>query len=255
MSPSLQLRGIAGRAALVTGAGQGIGRAIAERLAAEGARVVANDIDPATAHATARDVGGIAAPFDCADRSAVQAGIAEAAARVGVIELTVVNHAFMTMAPFCEESPEDWRRTLDVNLAGCLWVLQAAARGMVAGGYGRIVCIASEWGLTGWPEASAYTASKGGVVSLVRSAGRALGPLGVAVNAIAPGVTATPQLQVDADALGVSYDEMVALYAKDAPLGRIARPADIAATAAFLVSEPAGALVGQVLSPNGGSRT
>ena len=255
MTAGLQLHGIAGRVALVTGAGQGIGRAIAERLAAEGARVVANDIDPAAAAGTARDLGGIAAPFDCADRSAVQAGVATAAAQAGRIELAVINHAFMTMAPFGEETPADWRRTLDVNLAGCLWVLQAVARDMVAGGYGRIVCISSEWGLTGWPGASAYTASKGGAVSLVRSAARALGPRGVAVNAIAPGVTATPQLQVDADAAGISYDAMVAVYAKDAPLGRIARPADIAATAAFLVSEPAGALVGQVLSPNGGSLT
>ena len=75
------------------------------------------------------------------------------------------------------------------------------------------------------------------------------------MNAIAPGVTATPQLQVDADAAGISYEEMVAVYAAAAPLGRIGRPADIAATAAFLVSEPAGALVGQVVSPNGGSLT
>jgi NAD(P)-dependent dehydrogenase (short-subunit alcohol dehydrogenase family) len=255
MTPDLRLHGIAGRVALVTGAGQGIGRAIAERLAAEGATVVANDLDPAAAEATAGDLGGIAAPFDCADRSAVRAGVERSAAQVGRIELAVVNHAFMTMAPFGEESSADWRRTLDVNLAGCLWVVQAVARDMVAARYGRIVCISSELGLTGWPEASAYTASKGGIVSLVRSAGRALGPRGIAVNAIAPGVTATPQLQVDADAAGISYDDMVAAYAKDAPLGRIARPADIAATAAFLVSEPAGALVGQVLSPNGGSLT
>lgn len=255
MTPAVKLHGVAGRVALVTGAGQGIGRAIAERLATEGATVVVNDIDPTAADAVARDLGGVAAPFDCADRAAVHAGVAAAAGRAGSIELAVVNHAFMTMAPFGAESPADWRRTLDVNLAGCLWVLQATARGMVAGGYGRIVCISSEWGLTGWPEASAYTASKGGIVSLVRSAGRALGPQGVAVNAIAPGVTATPQLQVDADAAGISYDDMVAVYAQDAPLGRIARPADIAATAAFLVSEPAGALVGQVLSPNGGSLT
>ena len=255
MTPGLRLRGITGRVALVTGAGQGIGREIATRLAAEGATVVANDLDPAAAEATARDIGGIAAPFDCGDRSAVHAGVAAASGQAGPIELAVINHAFMTMAPFGEESPADWRRTLDVNLAGCLWVLQAAGRDMVAGGYGRIVCISSEWGLTGWPEASAYTASKGGIVSLVRSAARALGPRGVAVNAIAPGVTATPQLQVDADAAGISYDDMVAVYAKDAPLGRIARPADIAAAAAFLVSEPAGALVGQVLSPNGGSLT
>ena len=167
----------------------------------------------------------------------------------------MINHAFMTMAPFGAERAEDWRRTFDVNLVGTLWVLQGVGRGMVVRGYGRVVCIASEWGITGWPEASAYAASKGGIVSLVRSAARALAPRGVAVNAIAPGVTATPQLQVDADAAGLPYEEMVAVYAKDVPLGRIGRPADIAAVAAFLCSEPAGALVGQVISPNGGSLT
>jgi NAD(P)-dependent dehydrogenase (short-subunit alcohol dehydrogenase family) len=251
----MAFEGIAGRAALVTGAGQGIGRAIAERLAAEGARVAVNDLDPATAEATAKVIGGIAVPFDCSDRAAVHAGFARAAAELGPVELAVANHAFMTMAPFLAETDADWERTLRVNLQGALWVVQAAAAGMVAGGYGRIVCIASEWGLSGWPEAAAYTASKGGIVTLVRSACRDLGPRGIAINAIAPGVTATPQLQVDADAAGITYDEMVAVYAKDHPLGRIGRPEDIAATAAFLLSTPAGALVGQVLSPNGGSLT
>lgn len=249
------LRGISGRVALVTGAGQGIGRAIAERLAAEGAQVAVNDINPETAAAVAAELDGIAVPFDCSSRSAVHTAVEFIARELGPVELAVANHAFMTMAPFVDESPDDWQRTLDVNLKGALWVLQATARHMVAGGYGRIVCISSEWGLTGWPEAGAYAASKGGIVALVKSAARALGPLGVAVNAIAPGVTATPQLQVDADAAGLSYDDMVAVYARDVPLGRIARPADIAAVAAYLLSEPAGAMVGQVISPNGGSLT
>lgn len=249
------LRGIAGRVALVTGAGQGIGLATARRLAVEGARVVVNDIDAAAAERVADELGGIAAPFDCADRGAVRAGIRAASASAGRVELAVINHAFMTMAPFGQERPEDWRRTFDVNLAGTLWVLQAVAGEMLVGSYGRIVCLASEWGISGWPEAAAYASSKGAIISLVRSAARALGPRGVAINAIAPGVTATPQLQVDADAAGLTYDEMVAAYASEVPLGRIARPDDIAAVAAFLCSEPAGALVGQVISPNGGTLT
>ena len=248
-------KGISGRVALVTGAGQGIGRAIAERLAAEGARVVVNDLNPDTAAHVAASINGLAVAFDCADRAAVQRGVARATEMLGPVELCVANHAFMKMVPFIDEDPLDWQRTLDVNLKGTLWVLQAAARSMVAGGYGRIVCITSEWGITGWPEASAYATSKGGIVSLVRSAARALGPRGVAVNAIAPGVTLTPQLQVDADAAGISYDEMVAVYERDVPLGRLGKPADIAAVATYLLSEPAGALVGQVLSANGGSLT
>lgn len=248
-------KGISGRVALVTGAGQGIGRAIAERLAAEGARVVVNDLNPDTAAHVAASINGLAVAFDCADRAAVQRGVARATEMLGPVELCVANHAFMKMVPFIDEDPLDWQRTLDVNLKGTLWVLQATARSMVAGGYGRIVCITSEWGITGWPEAGAYATSKGGIVSLVRSAARALGPRGVAVNAIAPGVTLTPQLQVDADAAGISYDEMVAVYERDVPLGRLGKPADIAAVATYLLSEPAGALVGQVLSANGGSLT
>ena len=248
-------KGISGRVALVTGAGQGIGRALAERLAAEGARVVVNDLNPDTAAHVAASINGLAVAFDCADRAAVQRGVARATEMLGPVELCVANHAFMKMVPFIDEDPLDWQRTLDVNLKGTLWVLQATARSMVAGGYGRIVCITSEWGITGWPEAGAYATSKGGIVSLVRSAARALGPRGVAVNAIAPGVTLTPQLQVDADAAGISYDEMVAVYERDVPLGRLGKPADIAAVATYLLSEPAGALVGQVLSANGGSLT
>lgn len=250
-----RLTGVEGRVALVTGAGQGIGRAIAERLAAEGARVVVNDLNPDTATEVADAIGGVAVPFDCADRDAVRQGVQLATETLGPIELCVINHAFMKMAPFIDEDPLDWQRTLDVNLKGVLWVLQTTARQMVAARYGRIVCITSEWGITGWPQAGAYATSKGGVIGLVRSAARALGPQGVAVNAIAPGVTLTPQLQVDADAAGISYDEMVAVYALDIPLGRLAGPSDIAAVAAYLVSEPAGAMVGQIVSANGGSLT
>jgi NAD(P)-dependent dehydrogenase (short-subunit alcohol dehydrogenase family) len=250
-----RLVGIEGRAALVTGAGQGIGRAIAERLAAEGARVVVNDLNVDSAHQVAGAIGGVAAVFDCSDRAAVHRGVAQAAEVVGPIELAVANHAFMTMAPFVDEDPAHWQRTLDVNLKGALWVVQATARSMVERGYGRIACLSSEWGITGWPQAGAYATSKGGIISLVRSLSRTLGPRGVSINAVAPGVTVTPQLQVDADDAGISYDEMVARYAADVPLGRLAQPRDIAAAVAYLLSEPAIAMVGQVVSPNGGSLT
>lgn len=249
------LGGIAGRTALVTGAGQGIGRAIAERLAAEGARVACNDIDPVTAGRTAAAVGGLALPFDVADRDAVLAGVAACDEQLGPVELLVANHAVMTMAPFVETNPAEWRRTLDVNLLGTAWLLEACLPGMVARGYGRAVAVASEWGLTGWPNATAYAASKGGVVSLVRSAARAVGAHGVAVNGVAPGVTDTPQLDVDALDAGLSHAAMVERYAADVPLGRIGLPTDVAAVTAFLLSEAAGALVGQILSPNGGTTT
>lgn len=249
----MRLEGIDGRVALVTGAGQGMGRAIAGRLAAEGARVVANDIDPQTASATAEALGGNAVPFDVSDPDAVGAGIDEIERSLGPVDILVANHAYMTMAPFLEETPENWRRIIDVNLFGTALLIERCAPGMAERGWGRIVVIASEWGVIGWPNATAYAASKGGLISLVKSAARALGHAGVAVNAIAPGITDTPQLDVDALDAGVSHEEIVRRYGQDIPLGRVGTAEEIASVAAFLSSTRAEAFVGQVVQPNGGT--
>lgn len=250
---TVRYEGIDGRVALVTGAGQGMGRAIAERLAAEGAKVAANDLSPDTAAATAEAVGGMAVPFDVSEPDAVDAGVADVEGRLGPVEILVANHAFMTMAPFEEESPENWRRILDVNLFGTGMLIERCAPGMANRGFGRIVVMSSEWGVIGWPNATAYAASKGGLISLVKSVARAVGVKGVAVNAIAPGVTDTPQLDVDALDAGVSHEEIVRRYGEDIPIGRVGRPEEIAATVAFLCSTNAEAFVGQVLHANGGS--
>jgi NAD(P)-dependent dehydrogenase (short-subunit alcohol dehydrogenase family) len=233
--------------ALVTGAGQGMGAAIAARLASDGHAVAVNDIVAPNAQAVAERIGGSAHPFDVADPDAAAAAVDA----IGPIDILVANHAYMTMAPF--EQSKDWARTIDVNLLGTATLLELVAPGMVARGFGRVVVIASEWGVIGWPNATAYAASKGGLIALVKSAARALGPHGVAVNAIAPGITDTPQLQVDADDAGISLAEMIERYAADVPLGRVGSPEDIAEVVSFLCSEAAIALVGQVLQPNGGT--
>jgi NAD(P)-dependent dehydrogenase (short-subunit alcohol dehydrogenase family) len=237
--------------ALVTGAGQGMGAAIAARLAAGGHDVAVNDLVAANAADVAGRIGGRAYPFDVADPGAAAAAVRAIEADLGAVDLLVANHAYMTMAPF--EQTADWERTIDVNLLGTATLLELTAPGMAARGFGRIVVIASEWGVTGWPNATPYAASKGGLISLVKSAARALGAHGVAVNAIAPGITDTPQLQVDADDAGITLAEMIERYAADIPLGRVGRPEDIAEVVAFLCSEAAIALVGQVLQPNGGT--
>jgi len=235
--------------ALVTGAGQGMGAAIAARLAADGHTVAVNDIVAENAQATAERIGGHAYPFDVADPDAAVAAVGA----IGAVDILVANHAYMTMQPFESTTADEWDRTIAVNLLGTATLLELVAPGMVDRGYGRVVVIASEWGVIGWPNATPYASSKGGLIGLVKSAARALGPRGVAVNAIAPGITDTPQLQVDADDAGISLAEMIERYAADVPLGRVGRPADIAAVVSFLCSDAAIALVGQVLQPNGGT--
>lgn len=247
------LRGIEGRLVLISGAGQGIGRATAERLASEGARVLVNDINPDTAQAVAAQVGGHAVPFDVSDTAAVDAALTGIEVEHGVVTLLVANHAYMTMAPFVDHSEFDFERHLTVNLIGTALLIQRCLPGMIESGYGRIVAMTSEWGVIGWPNATAYAASKGGIIALTKSVARAHAAHGIAANLVAPGTTDTPQLDVDAIDAGLTHEEMVAVYAAESPLGRINRPADMAATIAFLLSEPAVALVGQIISPNGGT--
>ena len=120
-------------------------------------------------------------------------------------------------------------------------------------GRGRIVIIASEFGVVGWANASAYSASKAGLISLTKTLGRELGPEGILVNAIAPGIMDTPQLDVDAEDAGVSPEEIRRRYAAETPIGRIGRTEEMAALAAFLAPTRPGAFVGQILQPNGGT--
>ena len=149
----MTLAGIHGRVALVSGAGQGIGRATAVRLAHEGAHVLVNDINPETAQAVAKLVGGTALPFDVSDPLAVNAAVTAAEADHGPVTLLVANHAFMTMAPFLDHSADDFARHLTTNLIGTGLLIQRCLPGMQEAGYGRIVALTSEWGVIGWPNA------------------------------------------------------------------------------------------------------
>ncbi|MGN6688692.1 MAG: SDR family NAD(P)-dependent oxidoreductase [Actinomycetales bacterium] len=245
---------LAGRTALVTGAAQGIGAATARRLAADGAHVVVNDrVDSPALRDLAESIGGVAIAADVSDRDAVRDMVERVHDRVAPIELVVCNAAYMSMAPLPEHALDDWWRVVDTNLGGTFHVLQAVVPSMQERGFGRVVVITSEWGVIGWPNATAYSASKAGLVSLVKTLGRELAPPGITVNAIAPSVVDTPQLEVDARDAGVSLDEIRQRYAASIPLGRIAAPEEIAATASFLLDPRLGALVGQIVSPNGGT--
>jgi NAD(P)-dependent dehydrogenase (short-subunit alcohol dehydrogenase family) len=239
---------------LVTGAGQGLGRAIALRLAADGARVAVNDREPsARVDEVVRETRGVAAIGDVSDSGAVDRLVRAAARELGGLDVLVANHAYMTMAPFVEHDPEDWWRNVDVNLSGTFFLVRAVVPEMRRRGGGRITIIASEFGVVGWANATAYAASKAGLIALTKTLGRELGPEGILVNALAPGIMDTPQLDVDADDAGVSREEIRRRYADDSPIGRIGRPEEMAALVAFLASDGAGAIVGQILQPNGGT--
>jgi 2-hydroxycyclohexanecarboxyl-CoA dehydrogenase len=243
-----------GRLALVSGAAQGLGRAIATRLAAEGARLAVNDRRPSPElDRLAAETAGVTAVADVSDPDAVDAMVAEVERAHGPVEVLVANHAYMSMRPFVEHNPEDWWRNVDVNLSGTFFLLRAVLPGMRRNGGGRIVIIASEFGVVGWANATAYAASKTGLISLTKTLGRELGPENILVNAIAPGIMDTPQLDVDASDAGVSPEEIRRRYAAESPMGRIGRPEEIAALAAFLSTDGAGAFVGQILQPNGGT--
>ncbi|WP_441964103.1 SDR family NAD(P)-dependent oxidoreductase [Mycolicibacterium houstonense] len=245
---------LSGRVALVTGAAQGMGAAHARRLAAAGATVAVNDIRGGAAlDELATEIGGLAVPGDVSDPQACAQIADKVAAGAGRLDVLVANHAYMTMAPLLEHDEADWWRVIDTNLGGTFHLVQAVLPHMRRNGGGRIVVIASEWGVTGWPEATAYAASKAGLISLVKTLGRELAPEGIIVNAVAPGVTDTPQLQVDADAAGVTLSAMHARYAETIPLGRIGSVDEIAAAVQFLADFDMSAVVGQVVSCNGGA--
>ncbi len=245
---------LAGKVALVSGAAQGMGASHARRLAADGATVAVNDrVDSPALSALAEEIGGLTAAGDVNDPAAVARLVSEIEERVGPVDVLVANHAYMTMGDLLDSDDDDWWKVVDTNLGGTFHLIQAVLPGMRRQGAGRIVVISSEWGVTGWPSATAYAASKAGLISLTKTLGRELAPEGIVVNAVAPGVIDTPQLLVDAQAAGVSLDEIHTRYARDVPLGRIGRPEEISAVVALLADFRLGSMVGQVIQANGGS--
>ncbi|KUI35505.1 SDR family NAD(P)-dependent oxidoreductase [Mycobacterium sp. GA-2829] len=245
---------LTGRVALVTGAAQGMGAAHARRLAAAGARLALNDLrDSDALSALADELGGFTVAGDVSDPDECVRIAAAVAERTGRLDVLVANHAYMTMAPLLEHDDADWWKVVDTNLGGTFFLIQAVLPHMRTEGGGRIVVITSEWGLTGWPEATAYAAAKSGLISLVKTLGRELAHERIIVNAVAPGVTDTPQLQVDADAAGVDLPTMHQRYAAGIPLGRIGNADEVSAAVELLCDFDLEAVVGQVISCNGGS--
>jgi 3-oxoacyl-[acyl-carrier protein] reductase len=243
---------LAGKTALVTGGASGIGRAIAIAFAGDGCRVAITDragrdrIDAVVDAITAAGGQAFGLPADVADEVQVLSLFEAAAPRLGCLDILVNNAGILIEKPLLETSAADFDRVIGVNLRGAFLVGREALRIMVRQGSGRIINIASELAYLGRENCSIYCASKGGILSMTRSWAREFAPA-ILVNAIAPGPTDTPMLGPES-----TSPETLAKESEN-PLGRIARPEEIAAAAVFLAGPGATFMTGQCISPNGGA--
>jgi NAD(P)-dependent dehydrogenase (short-subunit alcohol dehydrogenase family) len=244
---------LAGKAALITGAQQGIGAAIAIAFARDGADVAINYLDGlAEAEAVAgtiRAIGrrAILIPGDVSSSEAPAKLVDATVAAFGKIDILVNNAGVFPRVPFLDMKEADWDFVHSINLKASCFCAQAAARAMIAAGIqGSIVSLASSAMFGASPRGVHYAASKGGVVSLTRAMATELAPYRIRVNAIAPGLTDTAQPRY-----GATEEEIMA-RAATMPLGRIGRPEDIANVAVFLASEKSAFMTGQIVHANGG---
>ncbi len=252
--------GMDGKVAIVTGAARGIGRAIAERYAREGARVVVADLNEAGAHEAAAAIGGEAMgiALDVTRPDQIDAVVATVAARFGGIDVLVNNAGIFDMAPTVDITHESYRRVFAVNVEGLLFMLQAVAKRMIADGRGgRIINFASQAGRRGEPLVAIYCASKAAVISLTQSTGLDLIRYGINVNAIAPGVVDNEHWD-HVDALfarheGLAPGEKKRVVGASVPFGRMARPDEVAGLAVFLAGPDASYIVAQTYNVDGGN--
>ncbi len=237
-----------GKRALVTGGASGIGRAIAEALAASGASVIIADIDEARAREAADALGGMALHLDVTDQAAIGAA-ADHVAADGALDILVNNAGVVQNAPSTEVDVTDWQRVIDINLTGVFLTARTFGRAMVAAGRGSVISISSICGTVPvWPQPqAAYNAAKAGVNLVTKSLAVEWAASGVRVNAIAPGYVATPLTLK-----GRETPEWYETWLRMTPMGRLADPDEIASAAVFLASDAASYVTGTVLMVDGG---
>ena len=254
---------VEGRAIIVTGSGRGIGRSIAEGLAAAGARVVIADIDPNTTESTAADLRArgaeaIGIAVDVTDRASVRALIANTVAKYGRLDVMFNNAGIAQVKQFNDITEDDWHRVMDVNAMGVLIGIQEASKQFIAqGGGGKIINTASIAGKQGYEPLAHYSASKFAVVALTQAAARAFGKHKITVNAICPGVVATDMWKLidkgfKDEGLTSRDNEAFEGFSAGILLGRPSVPGDLAGVSVFLASAGSDYMTGQSLAVDGG---
>jgi len=219
----------------VTGGGRGIGRAIAETLRDQGARVADGDLQPPEID------GVLGIGLDVTSEDSVDAAFAQVERELGAVELLVLNAGIYVVEPFEETSVDSWRRTLDVNLTGAFLCARRALPAMREAGFGRIVALGSSAGKTGGKRhAAAYGASKAGIMVMAKSIASEYAEHGITANALAPAL-------IDTDMIAGLSDMTGAI-----PVGRLGKPEEVAAAVAYLCSTPAAYITGEVVDVNGG---
>jgi 2-hydroxycyclohexanecarboxyl-CoA dehydrogenase len=252
MQSSSERLGLRERVTLISGAASGIGRAIALRLAEEGACVCILDLDGAGAERVAEEIrkaGGRAAArrVDICDAASVEGAVAEFEAECGAIDGLVNNAGWDVAKPFLETDVEFWRKVIDINLYGPLNVTKAVLARMAERGRGRIVSIASDAGRVGSSGESIYAACKGGIIAFSKSVAREVARQGITLNCVAPGPTDTP-LFAGVDPSG----KLQRALERAIPMKRLAQPDDYPGLVAFLLSDDAAFITGQTISVSGG---
>jgi 2-hydroxycyclohexanecarboxyl-CoA dehydrogenase len=232
------------KTAVVTGGGSGIGRAVADRLRADGYHVASIDLTPSDDQ--------FAQTADVTDRGQVEAALSAIRAQLGPVTVLVNAAGLDGFKRFTDITFDEWQKVVDVNLNGVFHCIQAVLPDMVDAGWGRIVNISSSSTHSGTAYMSHYVAAKSAVNGLTKSLALEYGPAGITVNAVPPGFIDTPMLR-NAEARGRLGDVQATIDAT--PVRRMGQPEDIAAACAFLISEEAGYITGQILGVNGGRNT
>jgi len=264
----------AGKIAIVTGAGQGIGRGVAKRFVQEGAHVVIAEYNKANAESAAQELSALgpealAYPIDIGDTAQIEQMVRDVVARFGRIDILVNNAGVLETLPLFDLTPEKWDWLQRVNQRGLFFCLQAVAKQMVAQvpdevkqagradrSYGKIVNFSSVAGRSGRPYAAHYSAAKWAVISITQSAAAYLAPYNINVNAVCPGVVPTPMWddidKTQSARFGMQRGEWIKKTIESVPLKRAATPEDLAAAVSFLCSTDADYITGQALNVDGG---